>query len=98
MISVKAMSENPMRGPVSISGRCPDVNCRTRLETTLTSNCWLGITLNASSRSWLVIERMSTAREKMECDFGGKSSTCQPVCRQKFSHYEQRWFVFPSDL
>src|SRR5437868_5050771 len=29
MISVSAMSENPMRGPVSTMGRCPAVSSRT---------------------------------------------------------------------
>src|ERR1700678_3882099 len=64
MISVSAMSEKPMRGPVSTIGRCPAVSCRTRLDTTLTSNCWLGITLKASSRRELVIRRRDMGKRE----------------------------------
>lgn len=39
MISERAISELPMRAPVSIMGRWPALSWRTRLETTLTKIC-----------------------------------------------------------
>src|SRR5260370_1215612 len=46
------------------------VNCRTRLDTRFTSKAVLGITLEASSRSWLDIIRLtSTRRNAVGTDF-----------------------------
>src|SRR3974390_3701858 len=58
IISFSAMSAFDIRGPTSTRGRCPMVNCRTRLDTRLTSKAVLGMTLEASSRSWLDIIRV----------------------------------------
>src|SRR4030095_14781665 len=42
--------------------------------TTFTRSCWLVITLDASSRSWLVIRRGNTALEKRDGSVGGSPS------------------------
>src|SRR5580692_365823 len=72
MISFKATSALDMRGPTSTRGRCPMVNCRTRLDTRLTRSAVFGMIFDASSRSWLDIGRLSSARQNTEGEGGGR--------------------------